>query len=355
MVATAAFEAHVEQWQTSAQNVLNLARAGGGPAPDGVDIDAQSEESDDPANLAVDDLLGRSDDVLSDLEPALEEDQAAATQVAALVSANLVTANALITGSDDAVADVAMGDFSTSLQELAEQLKSPSPEDFAGPAADAEIPTNVTTELEEIEDAAGTETWNLLMNAAVQYAPSALDKGLGALLQGKAAEHFKAVRDALGKWRDWLKRAATKIVEWATGTLMKLLPSQLQAKLKEAFDDLKKKLEQGAGDLIGSGMGAVLGRTNAQARWSQAIDSGRDVTEALKKVTKAADGGVGRIKWVTKGREAIDKFGISVVIAAVSTVPSAQVAYFCAVAAVFLFVAWQLWDGIRDIGGLAPV
>lgn len=102
-------------------------------------------------------------------------------------------------------------------------------------------------------------------------------------------------------------------------------------------------------------LGAALGRGPAEARWRAAVEAGTDLTAALAQVGDATTASKQRIGWVTKGREAVDRFGADVVVGVVGNAPPPlQLAYFAAVAAVLMFVGWQLWDGLRDIGALAP-
>lgn len=357
-MVTAGLDEQLAQWKRTADEVLLLARVSS-PTADGPAADAAAGEEEqaegDEADVLADRLIADTEAVLAKLGPAIGEDSEAHAQVTALMVADLVTANALLASADDFEADAGGATFEDQLAELTNSVIDPSPPLASGDAAaDAVVPADVVAEFEEIEKAAGTETFELLKNGAIQYSAVALDRGLAALLRGEAAVKFEEIRKSLRRVRDSLKRAATKIVAWITGRLEKLLPQEVRDKLDKVVESAKEKLEAGAGGLIGSGLGRVLGRGAAEKRWTDAMAAGRDLTEALAKVGEATAGSVHRLKWVTKGREAIDKFGVSIVIALAAKVPAAQIAYFCAVAAVFAFVCWQLGDGIADIGRLAP-
>jgi hypothetical protein len=351
MVSTVELTTELDRWEETASEVLSLARrATDSPAVDAPDEDLP--ETGDPADLLAERLIADSEAVISRLESAIETDREAHAQVSALVMADLVAAHSLLATADDFVQDALEPTFEDNFALLASQVRTPVAP--VGPAADAAVPTEVREEFEQIETAAGNETYELLKNGAIQYSAVALDQGLKALLAGRAAEQFEEIRNKLRKVRDALKRAANKIVAWITKRVISLLPKDLRDKLSSKIDDLRDKVEEGAGSLIGSGMGIVLGRTDAQRRWTEAADAGKDLTAALAAVPEATAAHLQRIGWITSGRKAIDKFGVTVVIGLVSRIPAAQVAYFCAAGAVFLFVAWQLWDGIFDIGSLAP-
>lgn len=358
-MAATGFDREIEQWRRTADEVLALARhaepVDGDAAGDAVDFESDEDLAEsDEADEIVERLITDTEAVLVRLASAMEGDVEAHAQATALLVADLVTAHALL-AADEPAMDGGDPTFEDQVAELAGFVADPV---FRAPggdaAADAVVPDNVAAEFEEIENAAGKETFELVKNAAVQYSATALDAGLKALLAGEAAAKFEEVRRSLRKIRDALQRAATKIVAWITKRLAELLPEPVSEKLEAAFDTIKDKLEAGASGLIGSGLGIVLGRTGAEARWTEAIDHGKDINGPLAKVGEATAGHLERIEWVTKGREAIDKFGAKVVIGFVSKVPALQVAYFCAVAAVFAFLGWQLWDGIGDIGRLAP-
>ncbi len=133
-----------------------------------------------------------------------------------------------------------------------------------------------------------------------------------------------------------------------------MLPKVIRDKLPAVVDKIGEKLSEQVGPVVGSALGAVLGRADAQAKWDAAEAAGKDVDAALKAVVTAADAGVDRIGYVSKGRKALEKFGVDVVLNIVTKHPAANMAYICAMVAVFGFVSWQLWDGIWDIGALAP-
>jgi hypothetical protein len=364
MERTPELDASIDEWEAAAGGVLTLARRvapldAGEIAVDafGVDSpDADLPSEGDPVDAAVDELLDRTDSVLQELESSIGEDSDARARATALLVADLNLADALLAAGAETAVDAGALDsparFADTFASLADQVRNPS----FDLGLDAQVvPDDVTAELEEIENAAGDEIFELATNGAVVYSATAFGSGLQNLLSGAAAEAFNKVRRNMRAIRDAFKKAATKIVAWVTGRLVKLLPEPVRDKLAEAFDNLKEKLAGGAGGIIGSGLGAALGRRDAETRWEQAGAAGKDLTEALKKVGEATSADIQRIGWVTKGRQAIDTFGANVVVGVVTAAaPWVQVAYFAAVAAVFLFVGWQLWDGIQEIGRLAP-
>ncbi|HEV2070373.1 MAG TPA: hypothetical protein VGR26_11310 [Acidimicrobiales bacterium] len=363
MQNTAELETSIDRWRAAAGDVLALAREVGPMGMEQIVVDSfhagspddELPEEGDRADLAVDRLIAESDAVLNQIEPLVEEDADARARATALLVADLETVHALLAGGDEVAVDSfgpVADRFESSFALLADQVLNPG---FDTGLDAVVVPDNVTAELEEIENAAGEEVWELGMNGAVAYSASAFGDGLHGLLRGQVLVLFDEVRKRFRKFRDALKRAATKVVAWVSKRIVSLLPKPLQEKLGEAFDKLKDRLEGGAPGMIGSALGAALGRDAAAQRWTDAADAGKDLTDALGKVGEATVANLERIGWVTKGRDAVDKFGADVVVKWVGAAqPHVKVAYFCAVAAVFLFVGWQLWDGIRDIGALAP-
>lgn len=343
MITSPALTSGLERWQTEIERLLEL-------APLTNDPDVAVDAAADPEAQA-DRVIETGNAVFDELENG-EGDSEASAQVFYFALANFAGAEGAIEKEDEAAVDAGGEAPAATVAMFADLVRDPN---SGGATVDAvPLPKPIGEEFESIENATGAEVVALVANSAVQLSGQLLDDGLTKVLTGTAANAFHDVKEALHKIRDAFKRAATKILGWITDRLAKLLPAALRDKLAGVVDKIGEKLSDMVAPAVGSAMGFVLGRPDAEKKWEAVIGAGKDVTAALEAVTKAADAGIDRIGMVSKGRKALDKFGVDVVLKIATKHPAATVAYICAVVAVFGYVSWQLWDGIRDIEALAP-
>ncbi|MGB9373488.1 MAG: hypothetical protein WCA82_04930 [Jiangellales bacterium] len=214
------------------------------------------------------------------------------------------------------------------------------------------VPTSLAEGLEKIESAGAEESWRVLSGHVGKLAGGALVAGLDGVLKGAAAAAFDALREHLTRWYDVLKRSVVRIAQWVVDRLTSLLPRELAVRVDEFVTALQKKLEAGVGQIATDVYGRTLGRDDTEKAWRDAAADGRDLGEAEKALAAVTTSHTGRIAWVTKGREIIEKFD-SLVAGAVAALPAtAQLAFAALVAAVLGFVALQVWDGFNDVEAL---
>ncbi len=326
-----------------------------GPAADGDDendpLEARGRAWEEEANRTMAALEGHQDD------------PEARAQITALLGSQLASASRLLAevepAPDGAAAD-GVSAQAASTAEVVSLLGAVRSPDLTShrPASDGtadgrNIPEKVTAELDQVQDAATAEIIALAGNAAVRLVPAQLAQGLSTVLTGGAKQTFDAAIGSIqGIWK-WVKRWSTKIVAWVTDQIEKLLPAALREKVEAATDELATKLKEAIPEAIGGMLGRVFGRGDAETRWTGLAPSAA-VTAALALVETATDAQLVRIGWVTKGREATEEWLVSVVLAVLNTNPWMQVAYGAAVAALFAWILYQLWDGIDAVGDLVP-
>lgn len=343
MISSDTLSSNLDQWQAQMQRLLEVPQPADDPdvaADVASDPEAQADRVIEAGNAVFDELATGAGGTEVD------------AQILYFALGNLAGASGAMQNDEDVAVDAGEPPAAT-VAAFADLVRDPKSGSVAVDAG--QTLTTVTTEFEEIENATGKEIVELVGSAVVQLSGQLLVDGLDNVLGGTAAKLFDDVRKVLHRLRDAFKRAATKVISWITERLAEVLPKVIRDKLPDVVNKISEKLAEQVGPVVGSALGGVLGRGDAQAKWDAAEAAGNDLGATLKAVATAADAGVDRIGYVSKGRKALEKFGVDVVLNIATKHPAANVAYICAMVAVFGFVSWQLWDGIRDIGALAPI
>jgi hypothetical protein len=214
------------------------------------------------------------------------------------------------------------------------------------------VPKSLAENLEKIEAAGATESWELLSGSAGVIAGGALVSGLDGVLSGAAAAAFDALIGRLSHWRDAIKHGVLRIAKWVVDKLKSLLPASLAEKVDKLVDAIEKSLADGLGQLATNVYGTILGRAETEKAWQDAAAAGKDLSEAEQQLAALASAHTGRVAWVTSGRKIIEKHDSIAAAVVAELQPQLQLAFAALVAAVLGFVAFQVWDGFNDIQGL---
>jgi hypothetical protein len=350
------FPEAVRDWERSAEQVITIAvesipldstafteRFG---AQDVTVVDEETEK-----------LLERSDVVFEELRPHLDDDPDARARFSALLAGNLQVVDALVsaadepsTVSDELGIDPASVELATWIRPLAEYrtaLLLGVPRIQGGTP---EAPAPIESEIDELGTAAGTEVVALATDAVLAYSSQMFLDGLVRVASGTAASVLDGARDAITGAFTRLKRAAHRVITWLVDRITRLLPSSLRPRIVDAAN----ALAGGVGQLVGAALTRVLGSTDTIRKWAEA-DSGDALDAALETAKTATDPHLARIGWMTQGRETVNRWGARVIVPLVTDGnPVGQIAFVVVVAAVFVFVCVQVWDGLRDLEALAP-
>ena len=361
METTALLTVHTDRWRSAADRLLLRsapAAAAGVLASDADDEAAAFEAAEIEAD--ADELLAHADAILAETSSALVGDADATARTSAIALGTLEIAGQLLGTEDDGgvlAADAPAGPDLDLITATVLGRAGNGPAADGGTLADDAVPKPVTEQLDEIELAAGKELWELAKNEIIRFALGEFVDGLEAVLTGGAKAAFDAVRSQLSRIRDTLKRVATKIIEWFTERLSSWLPDAAMETLKKTMADQAKKFTGSVPAHIGSGLGWAFGRSEVEKAWDLA-EGAPGHADALKLVESATDDQLQRIGWVTKGRKALDSFAGKVLRALVDVgkqlAPPFKLAYFAAVAAIAMFIGFQLWDGMWDMEKFAP-
>lgn len=336
--------ASTESWRLGAESVIAFAEIAA-PAEEGEFGPFSAEGIDDP----IAELDARIDRLLTAADIAV--DAAGELGGIDILLGNLEVTNVLLTASQEpsVFSEMGVDGASVSFDEARVQvavLKNSA--DGVIEPTPRNLPASVEGKLDELQDAGGTELVELATSPTVHAAVLGGVKGIAVVAADKVKKAFDAVESALS----WLKKAAVRVVEWVVNKLRKMLPDGFQSKFDELVETVKDKLVDGAPGIVGDLLGKLLGRRGAEEAW-KALSADR-VLELEPSLDETTMTHLTRIGFITRGREAVDKFDIVVTaLRGTNVFPQVQIAALALVAAVFGFVGFQVFDGFRDLERLA--
>lgn len=335
-----------DKWRSSVERVLEFAELAA-PVAESDYGTLSVDEGGDPEEVLdrrISGLLSDSDEAVD----AVSDDSAKLS----LLLADLEVADVLTTASQapaDVFSEFGLEGGDIRFDEARIQISVLQDAALGRVEAHLPVPKKLTEKLDALQKAAGGELVDIAKSPITWAAVQGGISGIGALVGEGVTKAFKSVKKAL----KWLKRAAMKVIEWVVKKLTSILPDGVRAKLKELMDSVKDKLKDGAPSIVGTALGHVLGREGVEDAWTALTEERVAALEPrLDGATKVQ---LTRIGYVTTGRKAVNKFEIVIVpvLTGADLAPPLRIVSAALVAAIVGFVGFQVWDGFRDIKGIA--